>query len=77
VHVQSPSSSDGVLHLEIPVEAPKADYDVVVVLHPKSSVSTTTAADRGWPHGFSEATAGAWRGDFVRDQGQFEEREGL
>ena len=77
LHVQSQSGSDGVLHLDIPVEAPNADYDIVVVLQPRSNFSTTPAADRGWPPGSFEATAGAWQGDFVRDQGQFEEREEL
>ena len=77
LHVQSQSSSDGILHLDIPVETPNADYDIVMVLHPRSNVSTTTTEDRGWPPGFFEATAGAWQGDFVRDQGQFEEREEL
>ncbi|MGP0067700.1 MAG: hypothetical protein ACLQGP_29405 [Isosphaeraceae bacterium] len=74
VHVQSQSSSDGVLHLDIPVESPNADYDVVVVLQPRPAVATVTPEARGWPPGFFEATAGAWQGDFVRDQGQFEER---
>jgi hypothetical protein len=78
MRVQSQSSSDGVLHLDIPVEAPNAVYDVVVVLNPSPNVPTTvTPEECGWPAGFFEATAGAWKGDFVRDQGQFEEREEL
>jgi hypothetical protein len=78
MRVQSQSSSDGVLHLDIPVEAPNAVYDVVVVLNPSPNVPTpVTPEERGWPAGFFEATAGAWKGDFVRDQGQFEEREEL
>jgi hypothetical protein len=77
LHVQSQSGADGVLHLDIPVEAPNADYNIVVVLHPRSNVSKTQAADRDWPPGFFEAPAGMWQGDFVRDQGQFEEREEL
>ncbi len=77
LHVQSQSGSDGVLHLDIPVEEPNADYDIVVVLHPRSAVSMATAEDRGWAAGFLESTAGAWQGEFVRDQGQFEEHEEL
>jgi len=76
VCVQSQSGADGVLHLDIPVDAPNADYEVIVVLRPKAHVGKPeTPEDRGWPAGFFEATAGAWQGDFVRDQGQFEERE--
>ncbi len=77
LHVQSQSGSDGVLHLEIPVETPNADYDIVIVLNPRHAASTATAEERGWPPGFFESTAGAWQGDFVRDQGRFEEREEL
>jgi len=78
LYVQSQSGSDGVLHLDIPVEAPNAYYDVVVVLHPRTGApGPTTPQERGWPVGFFEATAGAWQGEFVRDQGQFEEREDL
>ena len=52
LHVQSQSGSDGVLHLDIPVETPNADYDIVIVLNPRSAASTPTAEDRGWPSGF-------------------------
>ena len=77
LHIQSQAGADGVIHLDIPVDAPNIDYDVVVVLHPRSEVSKAPTADRDWPPGFFEAAAGAWQGDFVRDQGQFEEREEL
>jgi hypothetical protein len=76
VCVQTLSSADGVLHLDIPVDAPNSVYEVVVVVQPKIEVAKPDAPeDRGWPAGFFEATAGAWQGDFVRDQGQFEERD--
>jgi hypothetical protein len=71
--VQTRSGADRILHLDIPVEVPNATYDVVVVLQPRTEVSTPE--ERGWPAGFFETTAGAWKGEFVRDQGQFEERE--
>ena len=76
--IQSQSGSDGKLHLHIPVEVPNAFYDVVVVMQPSRATPADQALDQsGWPAGFFEATAGAWQGDFVRDQGQFEEREEL
>jgi hypothetical protein len=76
VCVQSQSSADGVFHLDIPVDAANAVYEVIVVLQPKAGdAKPNTPEARGWPDGFFEATAGAWQGDFVRDQGQFEERD--
>jgi hypothetical protein len=79
VHVQSQTGSDGILHLEIPVGLPNADVDVVLVIQPRGLAPSPEAADEapGWPPGFFEETAGAWQGALVRDQGQFEEREGL
>jgi hypothetical protein len=68
VCIQTLSSADGVLHLDIPVDAPNSAYEVVEV-RPKSDVVKPDAPeDRGWPAGFFEATAEAWQGDFVRDQ---------
>jgi hypothetical protein len=76
LRIQSQSGSDGKLRLEIPVETPNAFYDVVIVMQPGRSEEQPRAADEGrWPPGFCEATADVWQGDFVRDQGQFEERE--
>ena len=78
VSLQSQSRSDGKLHLEIPVDIPNAAYDLVVVMQPGSGAPEPQApGEDGWPRGFFEATAGAWQGTFVRDQGQFEEREEL
>jgi hypothetical protein len=76
LRVQTRSDSDRMVHLNIPVEVPDAAYDVVVVLQPRGDVPTPSPEEeRGWPAGYFEATAGAWQGDLVRDQGQFEERE--
>jgi hypothetical protein len=78
VHVQSQTGSDGILHLEIPVGLPNADLEVVLVIQPRSPALHPEATEApGWPARFFEETAGAWQGEFVRDQGQFEEREGL
>jgi hypothetical protein len=76
--VRSRSGPDGKLHLEIPVESPNEFYDVVVVTHAGRAVpETPRSQDSEWPPGFFEGTAGMWQGEFVRDQGQFEERENL
>ena len=78
VHVQSQTGSDGILHLEIPVGLPNADFEVVLVIQSRGTAPRTEAGEaHGWPPGFFEETAGAWQGEFVRDQGQFEEREAL
>jgi hypothetical protein len=75
LRVQSRSNADRILHLEIPVETPNSTYDVVVLQPRSDSPAPTAPEEQGWPSGFFEATAGAWKGDFIRDQGQFEERE--
>jgi hypothetical protein len=76
--IRSQSGSDGKLHLEIPVESPNVFYDVVVVTQAGRAVAEAPRFQDGeWPPGFFEATAGMWQGEFVRDQGQFEERENL
>lgn len=76
LRVQTRSGADRIVHLDIPVEAPNAAYDVVVVLRPRSDAPAPAAPEeQAWPTGFFEATAGAWKGDFIRDQGEFEERE--
>lgn len=73
ISVRSKAGTDGVLHLEIPVEAANVDYEVVVVLQPARAVAS------GWPPGFIEQTAGSIPDEtFVRhDQGQYEERTRL
>src|SRR5262249_236416 len=73
LRVQARFGPDRVLHLDIPVEAPNSTYDVVV-LQPRADVTPLAAPEeQGWPAGFFEATRGAWKGDFVRDQVRFEE----
>jgi hypothetical protein len=73
---RSQAGEDGILHLDIPSGIPHAEFEVVVVLQPRiREPQSRSTEDRGWPPGFFEETAGAWQGDFVRDQGQFEERD--
>jgi len=58
VCVQTQSGADGVLHLGIPVDAPNADYEVIVEVRTKAHVAKPKTPDeRGWPAGFFEATA--------------------
>jgi hypothetical protein len=77
LHVQTQSGPDRVLHLDIPVEASNALYDVVVVIQPKANDAEPANLDeRGWPAGFFEATAGSIQDPTFRrhEQGEFEKR---
>ena len=63
LHVQTQSGPDRVLHLDIPVEASNAVYDVVIVIQPKPDDAEPAKIDaNGWPAGFFEATAGSISG---------------
>jgi hypothetical protein len=71
------ASRDGVLHLEIPVGAPDAEFEVVVVLQPSRPASASaTPGDLGWPPRFFEETAGSIQDPTFRrhDQGESERR---
>jgi hypothetical protein len=46
--LHSRSGPDSRIHLEIPVDRPDADFEVEVVVHPKSSEGN------GWPPGYFE-----------------------
>lgn len=65
------ADAEGVLRLDIRAGTPESEYEVVVLLQPR------TPEERGWPPRFFQETASAWQGDFVRDQDRFEERDEL
>ena len=76
----SKAGRDGVLHLQIPVGTPDAEFEVIVVLQPSRPTSAPAAPeDLGWPPGFFEQTAGSIQDPTFRptDQGEFETRPGL
>jgi hypothetical protein len=86
LRTRAKADAHGVLHLDIRAGTPDFEYEVVVVLQPKAGVAiqpkasesrSETPEELGWPPNFFEETAGAWQGDFIRDQGQFEERDEL
>lgn len=79
IKIQSRVGSDGILKLEIPVGLTDADLEVLVVVQPLASPSTTSPEDLGWPAGFFEETAGAWQGEpLIREeQEEYETRDEL
>ncbi len=60
IHVCEKTGKDGSLRLEIPLGRPEAEFDVVIVVQPKTtSVNAESPEDRGWPPGYFESTYGS------------------
>ncbi len=51
------TDKDGALSLRIPLGKPEVEWEVVVVVQPKSP--SLTVDDRGWPAGYFERTFGS------------------
>jgi hypothetical protein len=65
IRVLEKTGKDGMLSLRIPLGKPEAEYEVLVVVQPRSGA--TTPEERGWPPGYFENTFGAIADDtFVR-----------
>src|SRR4051812_16182936 len=78
-HSLGKADDDGVLHLDIPVGTPNAEFEAVVVLQPKArdrESQPRTPEELGWPPGFIERTAGSIQDPTFRRhaQGEFEKR---
>jgi hypothetical protein len=55
--VHKKADADGVLHIDIPVGTPDAEYELVVVVRPKLVMAAgrpLTKEDREWPPGYFE-----------------------
>jgi hypothetical protein len=73
--VKSKVSSDGILHLSVPVRLAEADKEVQVTVDPVAPMKAMTQQE--W-HAWVDSMAGSWQGDFERPpQGEYEEREPL
>ena len=70
------AGADKVLHLDVPVDAPNTEYEVLVVVEPRRSGQQSGPTHLAWPLDFIERTAGSIDDDtFLRQpQGQYEER---
>ncbi len=79
IKLRSHVGSDGILHLDVPVEVTDTDLEVTVTIKPIQSTSAKTEEELGWPTGFFEKTYGICQDDplIIDDEGTFEEREEL
>jgi hypothetical protein len=57
IQVSQKTGDDGELSLRIPLGEPNTEFDVLVVLQPKSSRNGHD--EKGWPPGFINATYGS------------------
>jgi hypothetical protein len=73
--VKSKVSSDGILHLSLPVGLEEADKEVRVTVEQLDAKQPMTQEEwRAWVG----SMAGSWQGDFERPpQGEYEQREPL
>jgi len=57
IRVLEKTGKDGMLSLRIPLGKPEAEYEVLVVVQPRTTA--TTPEERGWPPGYFEKTFGS------------------
>ena len=73
--VKSKVSSDGILHLSLPIGLDEAEKDVQVTVEPFAPGEPMTREQWG---AWVDSMAGRWQGDFQRpSQGEYEIRESL
>ncbi len=80
IKLRSRVSSDGILHLNVPVGMADKELEVMVIFQPlELSAQTKTPQELGWPPGFFEQTYGSCQDDpiVIDSEGVFEEREEL
>ena len=75
VTLQSQTDSDGILHLNVPVDLINTEFKVTMMLHPIIS-NFQVSKELGWSPDFFEKTYGAWEGELIREQPTtYEKRE--
>lgn len=80
IKLRSRVSSDGILHLNVPVGMADKELEVMVIFQPlEPSAQAKTPEELGWPPGFFEQTYGSCQDDpiVIDSEGVFEEREEL
>ena len=76
ITLRSHVGTDGILHLQLPVELKNTDLEVTVTLRAVApKLDRNLGVDLGWPEGFFERTFGSIP-DLEREpQGELQERE--
>jgi len=64
VHITERTGKDGTLSLRIPLGKPEAEYEVLVVVQPKTAEATPE--ERGWPPGYFDLAGSIDDETFVR-----------
>ncbi|MGK7952477.1 MAG: hypothetical protein AB4368_27740 [Xenococcaceae cyanobacterium] len=78
IKLNSHVGSDGILHLDLPIDIKNAELEVVVTV--KNVSSTANNSEKlGWSPNFFAKTAGAWQGEALErePQGEYDNREEL
>lgn len=64
ITIRSHVGSDGILHLEVPVEPRDSELEVTLTVQPvQAEAGENTSEALGWSPGFFEETFGAWEGE--------------
>ncbi len=67
LRISQRTGEDGVLHVSVPLGTPNADFEVVVVVQPKDTASSSTAPEElGWPPGYFDLAGSIDDPTFVR-----------
>ncbi|AFZ36395.1 hypothetical protein Sta7437_2875 [Stanieria cyanosphaera PCC 7437] len=78
IKLNSHVGSDGILHLDVPVNIKNAELEVLITV---KNINSTQENERKseWSPEFFEKTAGAWEGEPLErePQGEYENREEL
>jgi len=80
MQLKSNVGHDGILRLQLPVDMPNQEIEMVIVIQAvsKKKESRYTPVKNGWPENFFQDVVGSWSGDLDRQQqGIFELREEL
>ncbi len=76
IKLNSHVGSDGILHLDLPVNVKNAELEVIVTVNNVSSTPHKSEKS-GWSPEFFEKTAGAWQGKTLKreTQGEYKNRK--
>lgn len=79
IRLNATAGPDGALRLTVPVGVAGGEFEVAVVVTPKSGARPKTPEELGWPPGWFETVIGSIDDEAFKryPQGEFEEREPL